>query len=125
MTASKQTDGQSYVSNVLTMYIALYETPNCPRPTDRRLAENWHTRGITLQTVESALLLGQLRRLRRPADYPKLQPIRSLYYFVPLVEEVLASPLEQDYVDYIRMTLKRLECRVLRQKSAIQSIPGA
>ena len=125
MTASKQTDDHSYVANVLAMYTALHETPDQPRPADRRLAEHWHIRGIALQTVESALLLGQLRRLGRPADYPKLQPIRSLYYFVPVIEEVLASPLEPDYVSYIRMTLKRLESRVLRLQSPIPSNLGA
>ncbi len=119
MTVAKLTDGQSYVSSVLTLYTALYETPDCPQPMDRRLAENWYHRGITLQTVESALLLGQIRRLGRPANYPTLQPIRSLYYFVPLIEEVLASPPEPDYVIYIRMTLKKLECRVSRPQSAI------
>lgn len=124
MTAIKQTDGDSYVSSVLVLYTALHETPDRPRPADRRLAENWYNRGITLQTVESALLLGQLRRLGRPADYPKLQPIRSLYYFVPLIDEVLASPVEPDYMSYIRMTLKRLESRVSRQ-SPIPSNLGA
>ncbi len=114
MTAIKQTDGHSYVSSVLAMYTALYETPDRPRPADRRLAETWRSRGITLQTVESALLLGQLRRLGRSADYPELQPIRSLYYFVPLINEVLASPLEPEYMSYIRMTLKRLEAKVSR-----------
>lgn len=125
MTAIKQTDGHSYVSSVLGMYAALHETPDRPRPADRRLAENWHNRGITLQTVESALLLGQLRRLGRPADYPKLQPIRSLYYFVPLIDEVLASSLEPDYVSYIRMTLKRLESRGSRPQSPIAPSFGA
>jgi hypothetical protein len=125
MTTSKQADDRSYVTSVLAMYTALYETPDRARFADRRLAAHWNIRGISLQTVESALLLGQLRRLARPQGYPKLQPIRSLYYFVPMVEEVLASPLDPEYMSYVRMTLKRLEIRVSRPQAPAPSGLGA
>ncbi len=98
---------QRYVSVVLEMYTALPDTPVRARPPDRKLAEDWRQNGITLDVVESALLLAQLRRLARPPEYPKLAPIRSLYYFVPIVEEVREKPLPEGYVEYMKSKLEK------------------
>jgi hypothetical protein len=51
-----------------------------------------HDRSIPLRIVESALLLGSLRQLIRPADLPSLPPIRSLAYFQPVIDELLVHP---------------------------------
>ncbi len=99
---------QTYVPAVLAMYTALPETPARARPADRKLAEEWQRSGITLEVVESALLLGELRRLGRPPNYPKLNPIRSLYYFVPLIEEITETPLPDGYVEYMKSKLEKL-----------------
>jgi hypothetical protein len=101
MTKDKQ-EHRTFIKAVVTMFTNLPDTPVTARPTDRKLAETWHYKQITLRTIESAFLLGQLRRLGRPSDYPKLQPIRSMYYFVPLLEEVLQQPLAPDFVEYAR-----------------------
>jgi len=60
-----------------------------------------------LRLVESALLLASLRRLARPADVPPLPPIRSLAYFQPLVEELLAHRVPDNYLEYLRLKLRR------------------
>jgi len=99
---------RSYVPTVLEMYMALPETPSRTRPADRNLAEEWQQSGVTLEVVESALLLGQLRRLARPPEYPKLNPIQSLYYFVPLIQEVMDKPLPDGYVEYMKSKLQKL-----------------
>ena len=39
---------------------------------------------------------------------PPLPPIRFLHYFVPLLEEVLATPLALEYVQYLRSKLAAL-----------------
>ncbi len=52
-----QSWNRSYVPAVLAMYTALPETPARARPADRRLAEEWRPSGVTLEVVESALLL--------------------------------------------------------------------
>ena len=46
--------------------------------------------GIPLTTVETALLLASLRRANRRPDALPLGPIRSLHYFLPVIEELLA-----------------------------------
>ena len=72
-----------YVSAVLTLYVDLPATPLRASASDQWLARRFHDDGLPLRVVEIALLLGSLRRLIRPADAPRLSPIRSLAYFRP------------------------------------------
>jgi len=44
------------------------------------------------------LLLAAARRCPRDPALPPLQPFRSLHYFVPLLEEVLATGFAPEYV---------------------------
>ena len=53
--------------------------------------------------METALLLGSLRRLIRPADAPRLSPIRSLAYFRPVIDELRTHPAPENYLDYLRL----------------------
>ena len=62
---------------------------------------------VPLRVVETALLLGSLRRLIRPADAPRLSPIRSLAYFRPVVDELRAHPAPEGYPDYLRLKLRQ------------------
>ncbi len=87
---------------VLAMYTMHPDIPVKAKPADRKLAECRYLDGITILTVESALLLGQLRRLERPSEHPKLSPIRSLYYFVPVINEAIEELLPAGYVEYIK-----------------------
>ena len=118
-------ENQSYISVVLEMYTALPETPARSRPADHKLAEDWHRSGITLEVVECALVLGQLRRLARPPEYPKLAPIRSLYYFVPVIQEVMEKPLPEGYVEYMKCKLQKLKFRNPRSTPAVGNHAGA
>ena len=74
---------------------------------DQRLARSLHQEGVPLETVETALLLGSLRRLIRPADAPRLSPIRSLAYFRPVIEELQESPAPENYRAYLRLKLRQ------------------
>jgi hypothetical protein len=65
-------------------------------------------RGVPLRVVESAFLLASLRRLVRPSDGPPLSPIRSLAYFLPVIDELLAHPAPDNYLEYLRLKLRRL-----------------
>jgi hypothetical protein len=62
---------------------------------------------VPLNTVETALLLGSLRRLIRPPDAPRLAPIRSLAYFRPVIEELQENPAPANYRDYLRLKLRQ------------------
>ena len=61
-----------------------------------------------LLTVENALVLAAVRRLIRPADAPPLTTVRSLAYFLPVIEEVLEMEVGEEYLQYARQRLQRL-----------------
>ena len=93
----------AYVAAILTLYVDLPDTPLRASAQDQWLARKLYEQGIPLSLVESALLLGSLRRLLRPADLPPLTPIRSLAYFQPVISELQQQPLPEGYVDYLRL----------------------
>ena len=101
-------DPATYVAAVLILYIELPETPLRASVQDQWQARRLHDRGIPLGVVESALLLASLRRLVRPADGPPLSPIRSLAYFQPVIDELLSHPPPDNYLDYLRLKLRRM-----------------
>ena len=94
-----------YVSAVLTLYVDLPDTPLRASASDQWLARRLHDDGVPLRVVETALLLGSLRRLIRPADAPRLSPIRSLAYFRPVIDELCTHPAPEGYLDYLRLKL--------------------
>lgn len=104
-------DSAAYVAAVVMAYVELPETPLSANLQDHRQARRLHDRGIPLDIVESALLLGSLRRLIRPADLPPLPPIRSLAYFQPVIDELLAHPMPDNYLEYLRLKLNRFAAR--------------
>lgn len=98
-------DAQLYVQTVLDLYLALPETPTLVSRYDRRLALELFHRDLPSSTVEAAFLLASARRLCRPPDAPALGPIRSLHYFLPVIEEIIHHPLPNDYIRYLRHKL--------------------
>ena len=98
----------SYVPTVLALYLSLPETPIRTNAMDHRHARLLQQRAVPLRVVESAFLLASLRRLIRPKDVPPLSPIRSLAYFLPAIEELLADPSPDNYIDYLRLKLNRI-----------------
>ena len=63
--------------------------------------------GLSLKVIENALVLAATRRLIRPSEAPPLGTIRSLAYFLPVIEEVLASHVSPEYFEYLRYKLAR------------------
>jgi hypothetical protein len=96
----------AYIAAVLTLYIDLPDTPLRASPQDQWLARRLYEQEVPLSLVESALLLGSLRRLFRPADLPPLTPVRSLAYFQPVITELQQNPLPDGYLDYLRLKLR-------------------
>lgn len=89
-----------YPRHVLACYLALPDTPRRASRADRLLAGQLQARPIPLAAVETALCLATARRLARDPARPPLGPIRSLHYFLPVIEEILANPLHPDYGRY-------------------------
>ena len=81
------------------------------RRADRLLAAQLRERGVPLEAVENAFVLAAARRLLRPADAAPLGTIRSLAYFVPVIEEVLQLHVGREYFNHLRRQLQRAASR--------------
>lgn len=95
-------DQKAYVQAVLTLYRRLPDTPSRPRRADRRLAAELYRRGVRLHVLEAALRIASARRRARPPDADPLSPIRSLHYFLPVIDELPSGPPPDGYLDYLR-----------------------
>ena len=95
-------DPRAYVHAVIDAYVRLPATPARARREDRRLATELHARGVPFAVVETALLLGTVRKARPPTGATPLTTIRSLHYFLPVIEEILRDPPPAPYIDYLR-----------------------
>ncbi len=92
----------AYVVAVLTLYTALPDTPNRASAYDKSVAAALLQQDVPLQVIESALLLGFLRRRNRPDGRLPLPPVRSLAYFSPVIDELLRQPVPDSYLEYLR-----------------------
>ena len=99
---------QAYVRQVLEAYRTTPGTTGTVRRPDRLLAEQLYRRGLSVKVVENALVLATARRLMHSADAPPLGTIRSLAYFLPVIEEVLELRVSPEYFQYLRHRLQRL-----------------
>ena len=102
------TSQEEYVRHVLDAYRKTPGTMGTVRRPDRLLAAQLHERGVPLTAVENALVLAVARRLIRPAGLPPLSSIRSLAYFLPLIDEVRSLPVKPTYFQYLRGKIQRL-----------------
>jgi len=91
-----------YVEQLLALYLSLPETPSRTSRADRCLAYQLHQQQTPLPIIEAAFLLASARRLFRDPALPPLGPIRSLHYFLPIIEEVSANGLAPEYLQYLR-----------------------
>lgn len=92
-----------YLRQLLALYCGLPHTAaRRPFPPDRRIAEQLFDRGISLETIETAFLIASVRRMYRN-PHPPIPPIRSLAYFLPVIDEVLRQPPDPGYLSYLRL----------------------
>ena len=100
---------KDYIRKVLDAYRRTPGTTRVVRRNDRLLAAVLYDRGVPVTTVENALVLAASRRIFRSPDAPPLQPIRSLYYLLPVIDEVLQLHISQDYFRYLRFHIDRAQ----------------
>jgi hypothetical protein len=93
---------EEYIERVLSAYRHTPGTTGTIRRPDRLLAAQLYERRVPLDTVENALVLAASRRLFRPTLAPPLGTIRSLAYFLPVINEVLDLTVSPDYFRYLR-----------------------
>ena len=98
------TDQETYRQTLITLYLRLPDTPRRLSRFDLRLLDQLWQRQIPLTLIETAFLLASVRRASRRPDAIPLGPIRSLHYFLPVLEELLHTPLGHgdSYLAYLR-----------------------
>ena len=115
----RDSDAESYVRTILRLYQNLPETPAQPNSRDCLCAYQLQQRGVPLALIESAFLLGSLRRLLRPHGAPSLPPIRSLAYFQPVIEELLHTPMPDTYIDYLRHKMQSFAGKKINRRESM------
>jgi hypothetical protein len=95
------TEQEAYVRAVRHLYLQLPNTSGRFSRSDRQLAQNLYHRGIPIDILRSALLLATARRVCRDPAIAPLSPVRSLHYFLPVLDEILLHSLPHGYLQYI------------------------
>lgn len=108
---------QVYIQAVRSVYLRLPNTHRRFNPSDRRLASSLYQRGFSFELVRSALLLATARRLVRNTVEPPLPPVRSLHYFLPVLEEIRLRPLPNGYLQYLKAKVRAASLRPSTQPS--------
>ena len=98
---------QRYTKRVLQLYLQLPETPLRHSRADAQLAEQLYQQKVKQKEIEQAMLLATARRLSRKAEADPLGPIRTLHYFLPVLQEVKTQPLPEDYIRYLRIKVEQ------------------
>ena len=98
-----------YIDQVLELYRHTPGTLGRVRREDRRLALELHRRGVSLRVIQESLLLATVRRCLRAPDAAPLAPVRSLHYFIPMIEEIMAVPLPDGYADYLKWKIRKIQ----------------
>lgn len=118
-----KTDRRQYVEHVLDAYS---RTPTCAgkvRREDRRLAHRLFDQRIPAILLEAALILATARRLYRPEDAEPLTPIRSLHYFLPVIEEIRQQAIDPEYLDHLAYKVRYADRLVPRAHQIARTSP--
>jgi len=99
---------EEYIRRVLEAYRKTPGAMGTVRRPDRAVAMQLYQRGVSVSVIENAFVLAAVRRPMRPADAPPLGTIRSLAYFLPVIEGVLGLRVSRDYFQYLRRKLERI-----------------
>ena len=81
--------------------------------------------GVSLATVQRAILLGSVRKSMSLLDRPDGEPVRSLRYFASLLQEVRTESFPASYWQHLEFNLRRCEriAEVRRAEAAKSACP--
>jgi hypothetical protein len=91
----------------------LFLAPACVQASfsaaDERIAAGLHRRGVSLEQITRAILLGCARKYVAMINAGVRTPITSLQYFSDIVEEVSESAIPESYWEPLRSKVARME----------------
>ena len=98
-----------FVQKVRGMFLA----PACVQASfsaaDEKIATGLHRRGVSLEQITRAILLGCARKYVSMINAGVRTPITSLQYFSDIVEEVSESAIPEGYWEPLRAKVTRME----------------
>ncbi len=95
-------DEDLYVTGLLDSYLDLPFTTTRARSADRALARSLFAQRVPLDIVRAAFILACARRSCRPCGSTPLGTVRSLHYFLPVIDELRLSPPDPGYIHHLR-----------------------
>ena len=96
---------EQYAHGLLEAYRKTPTTAGRVRSADRRLAVWLFESGVPLSMVKAAFSLAAFRRTFRDPKAGPVHPIRSLHYFLPVLDEIRCEPIGPDYIRYVEWKL--------------------
>lgn len=99
----------AYVEAVRKLFLACPCVASSFSEADRRLAADFYHRGVSLEGIEQALLLGRSRKYQAEVNGKTPVWVRSLSYFDSVVEEVQRLAVSRSYWEYLASKLKPFE----------------
>ena len=101
----------SFISTVRELFLA----PCCVQAVftaaDEAIAARLYDRAVSVDQIRRAILLGCARKYASMINGQTKMRIRSLLYFVPLVDEVAASAIPESYWEPLRRKVEQMEQR--------------
>ena len=76
---------------------------------DEKIAAGLHRRGVSLEQITRAILLGCARKYVAMLNAKSRTPITSLQYFSDIIEEVCESAIPESYWEPLRTKVARME----------------
>lgn len=101
--------GSEFVDRVRGLFLA----PACVQASfsaaDEKLALDMYRRGVSVEQIAQAILLGCARKYVAMLNAGTQTPITSLQYFADIVEEVYESAIPESYWEPLRAKVTRME----------------
>jgi hypothetical protein len=117
-------DSATYIAQVRRMFLRHACVRSVFTPADEKLAADWNRRGIALQQVERAILLGAIRKYVALINHQGGPPITSLHYFSALIDEVCCPDIPAGYWGYLEYRIKDFERRWQQVRLHADSTPA-
>ncbi len=99
---------EPYVDSVRKLFIALGCTTGRFGSSDEQLAADLERKGIPIEVIEDAMLVGACRKYVSWLNSGSTAPIASLHYFEAILEEVIERPFPPGYREYMRQQVEKL-----------------
>ena len=113
-----------YVNAVRDLFLGLGCTSGRFGPPEAGQARNLEKRGISLQEMEDAMIVGACRKYVSWLSSGPSDPIASLHYFESLIEEIRERPFPPGYRDYLRMEVKKLAGQWEHARDRNETVPS-